>query len=195
MGLFSRRSKEPAAEPQPHEPALPQPSTSSAPEMKTDLPPPSFGPPTLNIPGLGMDAGGGLNIPSMSPQGGGKLYDPYEGRGSAQREGMQLFLCAVRCAMPQHVHVRTCSAAHQLMTVITTTHAGHRYRSCACCSMLLGTCVTGRSTNTTLRPQAQVLYNSLQHSTSNSSAKPRLFVFAQLLLILLLCCAHLACLQ
>jgi len=79
MGLFSRRAtKEPAAAPeQPQQPQTEQspPSTS---ELKQDLPQPSFGPPTLDIPGLGTDAGGGLQLPSMSG-GGGKLYDPYEG--------------------------------------------------------------------------------------------------------------------
>jgi hypothetical protein len=80
MGIFSRRSKPEPEQPQSSPPQPPPESQQpqSPPELKSDLSQPSFGPPSLNVPGLGTDGGGGLSIPSMSGSG-GKLYDPYEG--------------------------------------------------------------------------------------------------------------------
>ncbi|KAF5840323.1 hypothetical protein DUNSADRAFT_17167 [Dunaliella salina] len=87
MSWFSRRSREqpanPPPEPEPNQPPTPPPS-----ELRIDQPTSSYGPPTLNIPGLGTEAGGGLNLPSMS---GGKLYDPYEGISAATIGRKQAF--------------------------------------------------------------------------------------------------------
>lgn len=87
-------------------------ASTSQPELKDDLARPSYGPPTLNVPGLG-DAAGGLQVPgSMAGAGvggGGRLYNPYEGRWP--------------CMLQHHAPERSAAVAAGCMGVRACAHA------------------------------------------------------------------------